>query len=130
MVVTATIGDEVRDSTDLKAMQLCELHEVWEAGHRAVVIHDLADHTRWIQSGEPRDVYGCFRMTGAHQGTAVTGNEREYVARHNNIVRALCRINRHGNRVRAIMRGNTRRNALLRLDGNSERRPMRRCIEL
>src|SRR5262249_9570039 len=101
---------------DLEAVQLREGDEIRQPRHRAIVVHDLADHARRVQTGETRNVDGRLRVARAYERTAVPGDKGENVARHDDVVRSLCRIDRHGNRVRAVVRGDSRRHAFLRLD--------------
>ena len=42
--LAAAISDEIGNGGDLEAMFLREFHEVGHARHRAIIIHDLADH--------------------------------------------------------------------------------------
>ena len=81
VIVFAAIGDEIGDGADLQAVQLRERHEIGHARHRAVVVHDLADHAGRIEPGEPRDIDGGFGVAGAHQRAAVARDQRKDVAR-------------------------------------------------
>ena len=81
VIVFAAIGDEVGDGADLETVKLRELHEVGQPRHRAVVVHDLADHAGRIEPREPRDIDGGFGMAGAHQRAAVARDQRKHMAR-------------------------------------------------
>ena len=60
----------------------------------------------------------------------MTRHQRKHVARHHDVARALGGIDRGRNRVRTVMRGDAGGNALLRFDGDGERRLIRRAVEL
>ena len=49
--VAAAVGDQVGDGADLQAMGLGEDLQIGQAGHAAVVVHDLADHGGRAQAG-------------------------------------------------------------------------------
>ena len=57
-----------------------ELHQVGQARHRAVVVHDLADHAGGRQAREPRQVDGALGLAGAPQHAALARAQREDVA--------------------------------------------------
>jgi hypothetical protein len=48
MVMAAAIGDQVADRADLEAVAAGEGDEIVHPRHRAVVLHDLADHARGL----------------------------------------------------------------------------------
>ena len=114
--------DQVSDRADLHAVQLRERHQLGQARHRAVVVHDLADHRCGIEARQPRDIDACFGMPGAHEHAAFPGDERKDVAGRDDVVSILGGIDRHGDRVGAVMRGDAGGDAFLRLDRNGEGR--------
>ena len=76
----------------------CSWAKVTRSGqtrHRAVVVHDLADHAGGIQPGQARDIDGGFGMTGTHQRAALARHQREHVARRDDVGRPFGRIDRH-----------------------------------
>ncbi len=80
--------DQVGDGDDLQAVPLAELDEVGHPGHRAVLVHDLADDAR---GGEPREaceVDGGLGLAGALEHAARACPQREDVARLDEVVRA------------------------------------------
>src|SRR5471032_1108437 len=60
-VVAAAIGDQVGDGADLETVALGEGDEVVAARHRAVVVHDLADHA----GGREAEI-GSTRLNSSH----------------------------------------------------------------
>ena len=73
--------DQVGDRDDLQAVALAELDEVGHAGHRPVVVHDLADDAGRGEAREPREVDGRLRLPRALEHAAGAGAEREHVTR-------------------------------------------------
>ena len=128
VVVAAPIGDQVADRADLEVVELRKGDKVVHAGHRPVLVHDLADHTRRIEAREARHVDGRFGMTRAHQHAAVARDQREDVARRHDLLAALARVNRHRDRTGAIGGGDAGRHAVARLDRNGEGRLVPRAV--
>jgi len=85
--VAAAVLDQVRDGADLQAVLLGEHLQVRQAGHGAVVVHDLADHRGRRQARHARQVAAGFGVAGAHQHAAVLGLQREDVARLHQVAR-------------------------------------------
>ena len=104
-------------------MQLGEGDKLRQAGHGAIVVHDLADHARREETRHAGDVHGSFRMAGADECAAFLGNQREDVAGSDDVVMILGRINGDGNRPGTVMCGNAGGDALFRFDGDGEGRP-------
>ena len=73
VVVAAAVGDEVGDGADLQPVALGDGDEVGQPRHGAVLVHDLADHARGVQPGEPRDVDRRLGVAGADEDAAVAG---------------------------------------------------------
>ncbi len=67
MILLEPIGDEIADRADLELMRAREVHQVVEAGHGAVLAHDLADDAAGVETGEPRNVDRRLGMAGARQ---------------------------------------------------------------
>ncbi len=97
-----------------------EDHQVRHARHRAVVLHDLADHCRRRQPGHPRQVAPGLGVAGAHQHAARLRHHRKDVARLHDVVRSCVRRHRGANGARAISRGDAGRHAFGRLDRHGE----------
>ena len=120
VVVAAAVGDQVGDGADLQPVALGDGDEVGQARHRAVLVHDLADHARGVEPGEPGDVDGRLGMPGAHQDAAVAGAQREDVARRRDVLRTRARVDRHRDGAGAVVGGDAGRDALARLDRHGE----------
>jgi hypothetical protein len=57
-----------------------EFDELRDAGHGPIIIHDFADHAGMIESGEAREIYRSFGLTGADQHAAIAGAQRVNVS--------------------------------------------------
>jgi hypothetical protein len=113
--------DQVGDRDHRDPVPLAVRDQVRHAGHRPVVVHDLADDARRKQAGEPREVDRCLRLTGAVEHTAVACPKREDVARRNEVFPSAARVDRHLDRPRAVGRRDAGGDALARLDRDRER---------
>jgi hypothetical protein len=74
-----------------------EGHQIVQPGHGAVVVHDLADHARGVEPGQARDIDRRFGMAGADQHAAIARDQREDVARGDDVIAALSGVDRDGN---------------------------------
>ena len=97
-----------------------ELLQIGHARHRAIVVHDLADHARGRATGHAREIHGTFGVTTALQHAAVNGAQRKYVSGADEIGRRRRLGDRHANRVRAVGGTDARGHAFARLDGHRE----------
>ncbi len=120
--------DEIGDGDHLHAVVLAVADEVGYAGHRPVLVHDLADDARGIQAGEPGEVDGRLRLAGPLQHAAGLRAEREDVARLDEVVRHRAGVDRDLDRACAIVGGDARRDSLARLDRDRERGPEGRLV--
>ena len=98
-----------------------EGNKVRQTCHRAIFIHDFADHASRIQPGHTGYIDGCLCVPGPHHCATILGDQRENVAGRNDIVMISCRVDGDSNGARAIMGGNARRHAFFCLYGNGER---------
>ena len=114
--------DQVGNGADLEVMKLCERDEVRQTGHRAVFVHDFADDARRIEARHAGNVDGSFGVPGPHHSATILGNQREDMARRNDIVIVCGRVDRHGNGACAVMCGNAGRHAFFRFNRNGEGR--------
>ena len=80
LLVPAPVLDQVGDRDHLQPVPLAVRHEVGHAGHRPVLVHDLADDAGRVEAGEAREVDRRLRLAGAHEDAAVAGAQREDVA--------------------------------------------------
>ncbi len=120
--------DEVGDGDHLDAVPLAVDDEVGHAGHRAVVVHDLAHDPGGIQACEPSEVDSRFGLAGPLQDAAGLRAQREDVSRLHEVVWHRARVDRHLDRLRAIVRRDPRRDALPGLDRHRERRAQRGLV--
>ena len=70
-----------------------------DAGHRPVVVHDLADDAGRVQPREAREVDRRLRLAGALQDAAGPRAQREDVAGLDEVVAAPARVDRDLDRV-------------------------------
>ena len=71
--------DQVRDRDDQQTVLLRELRQLRHARHRAVLVHDFADHAGRIETGHARQIDRRLGLTGANQHAAVAGAQRRHV---------------------------------------------------
>src|SRR2546426_1384361 len=131
-LVLEPVGDELRHRDEGETMLLGEPLEIGAARHRAVRIEDLADHTRGIQPGEPREIDACFGLADALQHTAATRPERKDVTGPPQIARYRRGIDRDANRRGPVGSRNPGRDAEPRcgIDADRKRRFVRFVVVL
>src|SRR5262249_35269783 len=83
-----TVADKVGYRNHLEPMADAELFELRHAGHRAVVIHDLADDATGGQTGKFGEIDGGLGLPRAHENPAFTGAQGKHVAGTGQIQRA------------------------------------------
>ena len=118
----APMRDQVLDRAELEAVLLAELDEVRHAGHRAVVLHDLADHAGGREPGQPREIDGALGLPRALERPAGAGAQREDVSGLHDVARAHAGIDRDLDRARAVAGRDAGLDALARLDRDGEGR--------
>src|SRR3546814_17598657 len=74
-VAAVAIGDQVGDRPDLQPVAPREGDEVVEPRHRAVVVHDLADHARGVEPRAATDNDRCTGRAGAARTPARPSTE-------------------------------------------------------
>ena len=114
------VADQVLDGADLEAVALGEGDEVGHARHGAVVVHDLADDAGGVEPGEPREIDAGLRVPGADQHAALARDQREHVARRDDVVVVLGGVDGGGDGAGAVVRGDAGGHALARLDRHRE----------
>ena len=124
----ASVLDQIGDRQQLDPVLLAERGQVRDAGHRPVLVHDLADDARRVQPREPSEVDGRLRLAGALEHAAGPRAKRKDVAGPDEVVRALRRVDRDLDRVRAVVRRDAGRDALARLDRDGEGGAERRLV--
>ena len=65
------IANQVRDGQQFHSMQAAEFHQLRDARHGPVIVHDFADHAGMVQPSEARQVHRSFRLSRAHQHAAI-----------------------------------------------------------
>src|SRR5215213_6878843 len=102
-------------------MLRAKLLELRQARHRPVFVHDLADHTRRIETGNASDVNAGFCLSRTNEYAAILGAQRKDVTGTTQILWPRFRIDSNKNRRGAIGRGDSGRDPTTRVDGNCER---------
>jgi len=115
--------DEVGDGHDLQIVLGGEDLQIRHSGHRAVVLHHLADDSGRFQPRQAGQIDGTFRLAGPDQNSALFGPNRKDMPRTHQIFR-LCTLGDGGANGRgAVVSGDARCNPLLGLNGHGEGRP-------
>ena len=70
LLVPPSIFDQVGNGDQLQPVALAIRNQVRDAGHRSVLVHDLADDACWNQAGEPREVDRRFGLACAGEHAA------------------------------------------------------------
>ena len=70
----------------LRVVLAAEFGEFGNAGHGAVVVHDLADDAGGNEPGETGEIDGGFGLSGANEDSAFAGAQRKGVAGTREIV--------------------------------------------
>ena len=124
------ILDQVGDGDHPQPVLLAVRHEVRDAGHRPVLVHDLADDAGRDEPGEPREVDRRLGLAGTDEHAAVPRAQRKDVAGLDEIVRRRGGIDRDVDRVRAVGRRDAGRHALAGFDRDRERGAEVRLVPL
>jgi hypothetical protein len=66
-------------AADAQPMRARKFFQLRLTGHAAVIIDDFANHAHRRQAGQPAEIDGRFRMTGAVEYAATARNQREQV---------------------------------------------------
>ena len=104
----------------LRPWRWAKRDEVVATGHRAVVVHDLADHAGRGEAGQPRQVDRGLGVAGALERAAVARHQREDVAGRHDVLRPARRVDRHRDGARAVGGRDAGGDALARLDRDGE----------
>src|SRR6185369_6485345 len=87
-LVLQAVGHQVGNGTDLDPVIFGEFLQFRHAGHGAVVVHDLADHTGRFEASQACQIHRTLGLSGTHQYTAAFGPQWEYVAGADQVVGA------------------------------------------
>jgi len=63
-----------------------KLHQLRQAGHRAVIVQNLAKHACWLQAGQTRKIDRRLGMPGASQHAAILCAQRKNMSRLHEII--------------------------------------------
>jgi hypothetical protein len=107
---------------------LREHDQIGKARHRAVGIHDLAQHRGGSEPRKRRQIAAGLGVPRARKHAARLRDEREHVPGLHDVRTLGVGRRRHANRVRAILGGDPRRDPLRRLDRHGEVRAMDRAV--
>ena len=122
LLVRDAVLDEVGDGDDEEVVLLSELHEVWHARHRAVLVHDFADDACRIEPGDARQVDSRLGLAGPLDHAAAARAQGEHVTGTQQVVGLGGRVDRHLHRRRAVLRRDAGGGPPLGLDRDAERR--------
>lgn len=114
--------DDLGDGAELEVVLACDVEEVGEAGHFAVVAHDLDDGGGGVQAGEAAEVDGAFGLSGANEDAAVARAEGVDVAGADEVVGAGGGVDGHLDAPGALAGGDAGGEAVARVavDGDGE----------
>ena len=98
--------------------------QLWQPGHRAVVVLDFADHPGWIEPRQPRQIDGGLGMPRPLEHAPGAGPKGKHVTRTPEVCRAGGRMDGHLDRAGPVFGGDARTHAVLRsgVDADGERR--------
>ncbi len=122
------VGDEIGDGNALELVPVGEGGDLRPDHDRAVVVGEFADHRDRRQSGELAEIDARLGMARAHQHAAVPGDEREHVARPDEIAGAHVAVGERAHRVAALLGRNAGGHAVLHVDRNGECGAERRLV--
>ena len=122
------VGDQVGDRDHLQPVALAVRDQVRHPGHGPVVVHDLADHARRVEAGEPGEVDRGLGLAGALEHPAVLGPQREHVAGLHQGLGRRAGVDRDLDRVRAVGGRDPGGDPLAGLDRDRERGLQRRLV--
>ena len=80
LLAFTAVSDEVLDGTHLEPMFLFEFHEIRQAGHGAIFLHDFANDSGGIEACQARQVNGSLGVARTAQDAASLRLKRENMA--------------------------------------------------
>jgi hypothetical protein len=120
-LVGVAVLDDLGHRNELYVVLFRELLQVGHPGHRAVLFHDLADHTGRFHAGEPGQIDGRLCLTSPLQNAARLGPQGEHVTGHDEVFGARGVVHGDAAGVSPVGGGDARRDAVFGLDGGRER---------
>ena len=124
----APVLDQVGDRADLEAVRLREHEEIGKPRHRAVGVHDLAQHRRGSEARRAPRGRSMLRCARAREHAARLRDQRKHVSRLHDVGGLRVGRRRHADRVRAIRGGNARGDAVRRFDRHREIGAVHRAV--
>ena len=116
----AAVLDQVGNGANFQAMLGREQLQIRQAGHGAIVLHDLADHAAGVATGHAGQVATRLGVARAHQHAALNRLQGKHMAGLYQILGPAARRDSHLNRARPIGRRNAGGDAFGRFDRHRE----------
>src|ERR1051325_4342849 len=117
-----SVANQISDTDDLQTVDAGELAQLRQPRHGAVFIHDFADDSGWIETGDARDIYRSFRLSRTNQHAALLRPQRKYMTGSREVLRLGARIDGGQDCRGAISRRYSRRHSPTGFNGHRERR--------
>ena len=124
----APVGDEVGDGDHLQAVADAVGGQVGHPRHRAVVVHDLADHAGGREPGQPGEVDRRLGLPHPLEHAVAARPQREHVPRLDEVAGLRRGVDRNADGVGAVGGRDARRHPGARLDRDRERGAERRLV--
>ena len=112
------VPNEIGDRDDPDVELACELGELRQTGHRAVLVHDFADYAAGLEAGEDCEIDGRFRLARAGEDAAGAGAEWKDMPRAGEVGGPGVGTDGDSDRVGAVRGGDAGGDALRRLHGD------------
>ncbi len=81
------VADELVDGDYADAVPVGEALQLRHAHHRAVAVHQLADHGGGVDVGQLAEIDGGLRLACPYQNPTLSRSQGEHVARHDHVLR-------------------------------------------
>ena len=75
----ATVRDQIIDGDEGQAMAAREFLELGSTRHRAVIVHNFAEHAGGLEARELCEIHGSFRVAGPREYAGRIRAKRENV---------------------------------------------------
>ena len=85
LLTSLSIGNHVRNGDDFQLVLGGELEELRQSLDRAIVIDHLGQQAHWWTTGKHRQIDSGFSVSRTHQHSALARDQRENVARTNEV---------------------------------------------
>ena len=115
---------QVRNGDHFEVVLQAEMYELRHARHTAIVVHDFADHSGWMQASQAGKINGRLRLASAFQHSTGARTKWKHVTRASQFLRTRGGIDRCQNSLRAVVGRNAGCDtAPSCIDGDGEGRP-------